>query len=65
MDIQRARVLAEVLGGEVFEAEVGGWVVLLERADGRVVVVSETAVEEYADRDAFSAGHCYACISLT
>ncbi len=64
MSIERAREISEVLGGEVFEADEGGWLVLLERPDARVVIVSDTSVEEYADRDAYAAGRCYACISL-
>jgi hypothetical protein len=65
MSIERAREIAEVLGGEPFETEDGCWLVLLERADSRVVILSETSVEEYYDRAAFEAGRCYCCINLT
>jgi hypothetical protein len=48
-----ARELSEVLGGEPFETDEEGWLVLIVRADGRVVALSETSVAEYYDEDAF------------
>ncbi len=65
MDIAEAREIAEILGGEADQPEeADGWLVRIDRPDGRVVVLSESAVEEYADRDAMASGHCYASISL-
>jgi hypothetical protein len=61
----RAKEIAAALGGEPFQTEDQGWLVLFQRSDGRVVALSDTAVEEYYDRDAFEAGRCYSCISLT
>ena len=65
MDLGTARELAQMLDGEAYPAnDDEDWLVLVERSDGRVVVLSKTSVEEYADRQALEAGHCYACISL-
>jgi hypothetical protein len=64
MRIDQAIEISEMFGGEVVEAEDGCWLVLLERADRRVVVLSQNSVEEYYDRAAFEAGRCYCCISL-
>lgn len=67
MDNASARELAEILGGEADQAEPEApqaWQVLIDRPDGRLVVLTDSAVEEYADRDALASGHCYACISL-
>ena len=61
----RAKEIAEVLGGEPLQTDDGKWLVVFERPDGRVVTLSETAVEEYYDQAAFEAGRCYSCISLS
>lgn len=50
-------------GGEGTDHE-GGWIVTFARADGRFVVLTSKAVDEYFDRDAFEKGQCYASISL-
>ena len=60
-----AKEIAEMLGGEPVQTEDEGWLVVLERPDGRIVTLSETSVEEYYDRAAFEAGRCYSSISLT
>ncbi len=60
-----ARDIALVLGGEPIQTADEGWIVLIERPDGRIVTLSETSVEEYYDRDAFEAGRCYSSISLS
>jgi hypothetical protein len=65
MDRHTAREIAAMLDGEACQLENEAWIVVMERADGRVVVLSETSVEEYPDRASVATGHCYACISLT
>ncbi len=60
-----ARDIAQVLGGEPIQTEDRGWLVVIERPDGRIVTLSHTSVEEYYDREAFEAGRCYSCISLS
>ncbi len=64
MEISKAERIANVLDGEPRELDDGTWIVLIERADGRVVTVSDMSVDEYADREALAAGRCYTCISL-
>ena len=64
MSDQIAREIAEILGGEPVQTEDDGWLVLIERPDGRVVTLSQTSVEEYPDRGAFEAGRCYCSITL-
>jgi hypothetical protein len=60
-----ARDIAQLLGGEPIETEDRGWLVIIERPDGRIVTLSETSVEEYYDRNAFETGRCYSSISLS
>jgi hypothetical protein len=60
-----AKEIAEMLGGEPVQTEDEGWLVVLERPDGRIVTLSETSVEEYYDRASFEARRCYSSISLT
>lgn len=69
MDHHKANQVADALGGIAVRGEDASlpgseWVVIFDRPDGRVVVLSETSVDEYGDRDAFHAGQCYATISL-
>ena len=64
MSHPRAAEIAEVMGGEPFESDEEGWIVLIERADGRIVTLSETVIAEYYDRDAFATGRCYSSINL-
>lgn len=53
MDERQADALAKVIGGEVWQAQGGGFVVSLRRPDGTIVIVSDDAVTEYANDDAF------------
>ena len=64
MSLMMAKDLRDVIGGEVYQAEADQWLVLIERPDGRFVAVSETSVEEFADRESIDSGRPYACISL-
>ena len=69
MNQRQAHLVADALRGVAVREEVDGiqggeWIVIFERPDGRLVVLSDTAVDEYGDRASFEAGHCYASISL-
>ncbi len=65
MSERDASAIAFVLGGEAIENHdpfraLDGWLVLFTRADGRVVALTDTCVEEYYDLDAFVKSQCYA-----
>ena len=66
MDHRQADEIADALGGSAVRIEDVDvdWIVVVERPDGRIVVVTETPVDEYGDWEAYQAGHCYASISL-
>jgi hypothetical protein len=64
MNDLNAKEIAEMLDGQPVQTEDEGWIVVLERPDGRIVTLSETSVEEYYDRAAFEAGRCYSSITL-
>lgn len=69
MNRRDAVAIADVLGGEAVQVEdqAGAeecWAVEIERPDGRLVVVTNQAVEEFADRAAQVRGRCYAAIRL-
>ena len=48
-----AVILADVLGGEPWQSGGDIWLVLFRRGDGRLVVLSDDAVTEYENDDAF------------
>ena len=56
--------VAEVLGGEAWQSGGGIWLVLLRRQDGRLVVLSDDAICEYADDHAFEEGQASHSIVL-
>ena len=53
MTEQQAAAVAEAIGGDVWQSGGGIWLVLRNRADGRMVVMSDESVCEYVDEDAF------------
>jgi len=53
MDEKQANAVAEALGGLAWNSGGGIWLVRFERADGKLVVLSDEVVCEYADEDAF------------
>jgi hypothetical protein len=53
MDEGHANVVAKALGGLAWQPGGGEWVVLFERIDGKVVVVSDEAVHEYSNVGSF------------
>lgn len=64
MDEQQATAVAEALGGETWQSGGDIWLVLLTRADGRLVVISDEVVCEYPNADAFEQSRPAASIPL-
>ena len=57
MNEKQAVAVAEVFGGEPWQSGGDIWLVMLRRSDGRLVVISDEAVCEYASQAAFDAGN--------
>ncbi len=53
MDAEKVGILAEALGGTSWNSGGGIHLVRLERTDGRLVIISDEAICEYEDEDAF------------
>jgi len=64
MDEQQAVALANLLGGSAWNSGGGIWLVRLERADGKLVVMSDETVCEYDSEEAWEASSPTACIDL-
>jgi len=69
MDRRQADEIAFALGGAPVRSPKdpdggGEWLVMIERSDGRLVVITDTSVDEYCDHAAYEAEHCYATIDL-
>ncbi len=47
MDEPGAQALAEIIGGDTWDSGGGLWLVLKKRSDGRVVAISEEAINVY------------------
>lgn len=56
MDEEKAEALAKLLGGETWQSGGDIWLVILKRADGRIVAISDEVVAENADEEALGAG---------
>jgi hypothetical protein len=56
MNEQQAQAIADALGGETWQSGGDIWLVILRRADEKVVVISDDAICLYANDDAFDAG---------
>ena len=56
MDEEKAEMLAKLLDGETWNSGGDIWLVILRRADGKVVAISDEVVAEYADEEALGAG---------
>jgi len=56
MDETKAKQLAELLGGEPWQSGGDIWLVVIRRADGKVVAISDEVVCEYADETALEGG---------
>ncbi len=53
MDEVRATAVAEALGGQPWQSGGDVWLVLCQRSDGKLVVVSDEAVCLYDSHEAF------------
>lgn len=56
MDEKKAEALAKLLGGETWQSGGDVWLVLIRRADGKIVAISDEVVCEYANEEALGAG---------
>ena len=56
MDGEKAEALAKLLGGETWQSGGDVWLVIIRRPDGKVVAISDEAICEYPDEDAFGEG---------
>ena len=57
MNEDQANVIAEALGGDAWNSGGDIWLVRIERTDGKLVVLSDEVVCEYANEDAFDANN--------
>ena len=64
MDEEKAEALAKLLGGETWQSGGDVWLVLIRRADGKIVVISDEVVCEYSAEEALEAGKPGAFIGL-
>lgn len=65
MTEEKARMIAEALGGEAWDSGGGIWLAVITRSDGRLVVMSDELVTEYASGAAHDEGDPPTnCISL-
>jgi hypothetical protein len=64
MDEKQAEAVAQTLGGVPWNSGGDIWLVLCERSDGRLTVISDEAVCEYKNREAFDQGQASATILL-
>jgi len=56
MNEEQANTVADALGGEAWQSGGDIWLVLIKRADGKLVVISDEAICEYANEKEF--GSC-------
>lgn len=52
MTLKRAEAVARLLGGTVWQSGENCWLVIQERADGKVVVISDDLICVYANKEA-------------
>jgi hypothetical protein len=64
MDEKQVTAVADALGGESWQSGGDIWLVLMRRADGKLVVLSDEAVCEYPDDGAFERGQASNSILL-
>ena len=65
MDEQQANAIADVLGGTAWNSGGDIWLLRIERADGKLVIISDDAVCEYDNEDAFDKNNPSQSIILT
>jgi hypothetical protein len=64
MNEKQATSIADALGGETWQSGGDIWLVLLRKPNGRLVVVSDEAICEYDDEEAFDNAKASATIFL-
>ena len=64
MGEQQATAIADAIGGETWQSGGEIWLVILRKADGRVVALSDDCICEYESDDAFQDGTSIATIHL-
>ena len=64
MDGKQAAAVADALGGNTWQSGGDIWLVLINSADGTLVVVSDDAVCEYPDQEAFNENDPFTTIVL-
>lgn len=65
MNEEQANAVATALGGETWQSGGDIWLVLIHRADGRLVVISDELVGEYESQEAFDDAKPAASIFLS
>jgi len=53
MNEEQANAVADALGGRTWQSGGDIWLVLIDRTDGKLVVVSDEVICEYANQEAF------------
>jgi len=64
MSEEQATAIAEALAGEAWQSGGDIWLVLVRRRDGHLVVISDEAVCQYDNQEAFENGKTSAVINL-
>ena len=64
MTEEQAEKVATALGGSTWQSGADIWLVLINRTDGRLVVISDEVVCEYTDQEAFDAGEASVSVLL-
>ena len=64
MDESKANAIAELLGGYARNSGGGIYLVVIDRADGARVVISDEVVSEYHDEETMESGELLASIRL-
>ena len=62
MNEEQANKVAEALGGSTWQSGGDIWLVLINRKDGRLVVISDDVVCEYANQESFD--NCQPSVSI-
>ncbi len=56
MNERKARLIADMLGGDAFNSGGGVWLVQIYRPGRKLVVIGDESICEYANTDAFDSG---------
>lgn len=64
MDERQAAAMAQFVGGDAWNSGGGIWLVRIQKGTEKLVVISDEAVCEYADEDAFESGEASSTILL-